>query len=84
MVRGIDYIAKIDKGVSSMSSFEAEYHTKGDFSLTVFSEQSGEIGLAASSGRIGKVTAFLKLKELADLRKMLIEAKNVIDSARGR
>jgi hypothetical protein len=87
LVKGIDYISKIDKSVSAMKDFEAEYRTKGDFSITIFSNSvflnnEGGLGLAISSGRIGKATAFLKPSDLLVLRKLLVDAKEIIETAK--
>ena len=83
LIRGIDYIAEIDKSVTSMDNFEAHYKTKGDFSIVTFSSQSGEIKVAVSSGRIGKTTAFLKLSDLSKLKDLVTQARSKIDSIRG-
>jgi len=84
LIKGIDYISKIDKSVSTLFNFEAQYSTKGDFSVTVFSEpgNSGSLSVAISAGRIGKTTAFIKLSEMEDIRSLLVEAKNVIVKAK--
>ena len=60
LIRGIDYIAKVDKSATKFSDFQADYKTKGDFEVSTFS--NGEkIMVAVSSGNIGKVTAFYNL-----------------------
>src|SRR5258705_9518272 len=41
LLQGIDYISKIDQNITPMKSFEAEYKTKGDFSITTFSSTRG-------------------------------------------
>lgn len=80
LIRGIDYISKIDKGATTMTEFEAQYRTKGDFSITTFSSRNGEIGVAVSSGRISKTTAYIKPHDLIQLKAFIAEAKNTIDS----
>jgi hypothetical protein len=82
LVRGLDYISKIDRSVTTFGNFEAQYRTKGDLSLVVFSGGGGEISLAVSSGRIGKTTAFLKLADVEQIRSLLGEAKKAIASAK--
>jgi hypothetical protein len=81
LLQGIEYISKIDRNITPMKSFEAEYKTKGDFSITTFSEHNGDIGVAVSSGRFGKVSAYLKLSDLAKLGTLIQAGKTVIDSA---
>ncbi len=84
LVRGLEYISKIDRSVTSLSGFEAQYRTKGDFSITTYSDKSGGIKLAVSSGRIGKTTAFLKLADAEVIKNYLIAAQTVIASAKQR
>jgi hypothetical protein len=82
LLHGIDYISKIERNVTSLKNFEAEYRTKGDFGITTFSEHNGSIGVAVSSGRFGKVSAFLKLSDLPQLRAYVLNAKTIIDSTK--
>lgn len=82
LIRGIDYIAKTSKVITTMADFEAEYRTKGSFAVTVFSDQSGNLSLAASTGRIGKTTAFLQTADLEKLKSLLGEAKTTIERAK--
>ncbi len=82
LLRGIDYISKIERNVTSLKNFEAEYRTKGDFGITTFNERGGSIGVAVSSGRFGKVSAYLKLSDLPQLRTYIVNAKALIDSAK--
>lgn len=82
LIRGLDYISKIDRSVTTFGNFEAHYRTKGDLSLVVFSGRGGEISLAVSSGRIGRTQAFLKLADIEQIRSLLGEAKKSIASAK--
>jgi hypothetical protein len=82
LVSGINYISKISKSVTIMKDFEAQYRTKGDFSITVFSDSSGGLSVAVASGRIGKTSAFLKLGDLDQLKALILEAKKAIEEAK--
>ncbi len=82
LLRGIDYISKIERNVTSLKNFEAEYRTKGDFAITTLNERNGSIGVAVSSGRFSKVSAYLKLSDLPQLRTYIVNAKAIIDSAK--
>lgn len=82
LIRGLDYISKIKANVTTFRDFEAQYTTKGDLSITVFSGRGGEINLAVSSGRIVKTTAYLKLADAEQIRSLLSEAKKVIAAAK--
>lgn len=82
LIGGLEYISKIDRNVTSLGNFEAQYRTKGDFAMTVFSGKGGEISLAVSSGRIGRASAFLKLSDADQIRSILLEAKKQIAAAK--
>lgn len=82
LIRGINYIAKIDKRVTSLNEFEAKFKTKDDFSITTFSSRDGEVGVAVSSGRPAKAAAFFKLSDLEQIKALLSEAKAKIDAAK--
>ncbi len=84
LIRGLEYISKIDRSVTGLSNFEAVYATRGDLSLTVFNSSRGEINFAVSSGRVGRTTAFLKLTDADQLRNSLGEAKKVIAAAKAK
>jgi len=82
LLRGIDYISKIDRSVTSLKEFEAEYRTRGDFRITTFSSQGGSIRVAISSGRIGPASAYFKLSDLTLLRTFIVNAKAMIDATK--
>lgn len=82
LIKGLDYISKIDRSVTTFGNFEAHYRTKGDLSLVVFSSRGGDVSLAVSSGRIGRTQAFLKLADVEQIRSLLGEAKKTIASAK--
>ncbi len=82
LLQGIDYISKIDPTITKLKNFEAQYKTVGDFSITTFNDSSGEISVAISSGRIGKVSVYLKLTRLAEFRKLIADAKAALDAVK--
>lgn len=79
LIKGINYISKTTSNVTKLGSFEAIYKTKGDFSAIVFSS-SGKIEGAVKSGNIRPATAYLSLEELDNLRDLVIQAKQKLDS----
>ena len=83
LLKGIDYIAKVDKSATPLTSFEAIYKTKGDLRVTTFSSDRGEkVQAAVQSGHIGSATAFLSLEQLAKVRTLIESAKTKLDSVR--
>lgn len=79
LIKGIEYIAKVDKSVTTLSNFEAEYRTKGDFALTVFNGSDGKLMVSASVGTIGSKSVFLTLDQLSDVIARLKESKAILD-----
>lgn len=79
LVNGIDYISKATSDVTKLGQFEATYRTKGNFSATIFSS-SGKIDAAVKSGYIRPATAFLSLQQLGELRAIIVQAKQKLDS----
>lgn len=82
LLKGIDYITKVDKSATALSGFEAIYKTRGDFRVTTFSKKGGEIGVAVQSGSIRTVTAYLKLSHLSKVRELIENAKAKLDEAK--
>jgi hypothetical protein len=84
LIQGIDYISGITKSITPLSNFEAEYRTKGDFSIVVFSQSNGELGVAVASGRAVKTNAYLKISDLARLKELIRDAKKLIDKLKSK
>jgi hypothetical protein len=80
LIKGVLYISKIDKSVTTLQSFEAQYTTKDDFEVTVFNRSSGEIGVAVSVGRFGSKSLFLSAEQLASFVTQLQQAKTMLDA----
>lgn len=81
LIKGIDYIAKVDKSVTKLDSFEAQYSTKGDLSITIFNDKEG-LQIAITTGRIGGTTAYFESPYLPNFRKLITEAKSRLDVIR--
>lgn len=79
LLTGIDYISKIQPSVTSLKNFEATYSTKGDFAITVFNNQFGNLSAAISSGRFRSARAHIAIEKLAELRALIAAAKDKLD-----
>jgi len=79
LLKGIDYISKIDKSVTPLPSFEAVYTTKGELRVITYSTK-GKVQAAVQSGRIGAASAFISLDQLAKFRGLIADAKAKLDS----
>ena len=80
LVKGIDYISKVTSKATNLQDFEAIYKTKGDLTVVLFSSSSGKTEAAVKSGYIGAVTAFISVDKLAELRALIMQAKQKLDS----
>jgi hypothetical protein len=81
LLKGIDYILKVTKDVTRLEDFEATYATRGHFSATTFSS-SNKIKADVTSGYIRPTSVFLSLEQLAELRGIIEQAKQKLDSSK--
>jgi hypothetical protein len=79
LLKGIDYIAKVKADATRLGNFEAIYKTKGNFTATTFSS-SGKVEAAVASGHFRQATAYLSLQQLAELRGLIAQTKQKLDS----
>lgn len=82
LLKGIDYISKVEPTVTKLPSYEASYRTRGDFSVTTFNSSDGSINIAVSSGRVASENVYLKLSDLPNFRKLIVDAKEKLDMAK--
>lgn len=79
LLKGIDCISKVQRSITKLDDFQADYHTKGDFKISTFSAR-GQSMVAVSSGDIGEVNVFLPISKLEDLRALIASAKAKLDA----
>lgn len=79
LVKGIDYIEKIDKSATKLAAFQADYKTKGDLIVSTFSNSQGGVEAAVQSGRFGGTSAYLTLPDLEQFKKLIVKAKMMLD-----
>lgn len=82
LLKGIDYIGKVEKSVTKLENFQADYRTKGDFRVSTFNMPSGDVMVAVSAGRIGSTSVHLKFADLAAFRNYISSAKERLDASR--
>jgi hypothetical protein len=81
LLKGIDYVSKVDSSVTKLENYQADYRTKGDFKISIFN--SGKETMASiSSGSIGQTSMFLKIGDVTRFRDFVASAKNTLDSLR--
>lgn len=82
LLRGIEFISKIDNSVTSLSNFEASYQTKGDFGVTVFNSSGNILSVAVSVGSTGKETVFGDMTLLSKISELIQKAKDTLDNVK--
>ena len=81
LLHGIDYVLKVDASTTKLSDFQADYHTKGDLTITTFSSAS-DVKAAITSGRIGGADVIITVDDLQKFRKLVATAKARLDDLR--
>ena len=81
LLQSIDYLSKLSQDATAMQSSEAEYRTKGDFSVVAFSTHRGALRIAVSAGRFPVITAYVNPSDLAQLKALVQSAKSTLDAA---
>lgn len=80
LLKGIDYILTVNRNATKLDNFEAVYKTKDDLRVITFSSSSGKIEAAVSSGYISPATAYFSTEKLVQLRGLIAQAKQKLDS----
>lgn len=78
LILGIDYLVKIKNDITKLESFQADYKTKDDLEISVFS-YNNKISVAVKSGSIRRVTAYFKIDSLPKIKELIVKAKEKID-----
>jgi hypothetical protein len=82
LIRGLDYVAGVDKTATKLTNIQADYTTRGAFRISSFSEAEGKMSLAVHSGVVGGTTAYLSLAQAAELKGLIEKAKATVEAAR--
>ncbi|HKR02396.1 MAG TPA: hypothetical protein VJT09_17095, partial [Pyrinomonadaceae bacterium] len=80
LLKGLEYVGKIDSSVTQLTRFEVDYITRGDLLISAFSARGGVITLAISGGAFRRTTALFRLEDLKVIKGLIIEAKNQLDA----
>src|SRR5262249_7879465 len=80
LLKGIDYIGRVDKSVTKLGRFEATYRTKGDFAVATFGGQRTETMLALGSASFGTAKAYFDVAELPKLRQLVQKAQATLEA----
>lgn len=78
LLKGIDYISKLDTSATQMKTFQADYRTKDGLAVSTFSKTNGSVGTAVTAGETA--TVFLSREDLIEFRSFIAQAKSQIDA----
>jgi hypothetical protein len=79
LLKGLDYINTIDKSITKLKNFQADYRTTGDLRVSSFSGTS-DAEYSVAVGRVGRVSVFYKADAFAAFRKLIVDAKAALDA----
>jgi hypothetical protein len=80
LLKGIDYIMRLDDKATKLARFEAQYQTRGGFMIVTFNTPSGYSAAITTGG--GRRPRFvLRPTGLAEFRTLLESAKAALDAA---
>jgi hypothetical protein len=82
LLKGLEYLGKVDNSVTQLKRFEADYRTRGDLVISAFSGRGNNITIAVSSGTFRPVTSFFKLEDIKVISGLIVEAKTQLDAIR--
>ena len=83
LIRGIDYIMKLDDKATRLARYEAQYQTRGGLVLVSFNTPNGYT-TAISTGGGRRPRFILRPTGLAEFRTLLESAKDALDAARAQ
>lgn len=81
LLKGIDYIMRLDDKATKLSRYEAQYQTRGGLVLVTFNTPNGYLSAISTWG--GRRPRFvLRQPGLAEFKNLLESAKDVLDAPR--
>jgi hypothetical protein len=81
LLKGIDFIMKLDDKATKLSRYEAQYQTRGGLVLVTFNTPNGYTAAISTGG--GRRPRFvLRPTGLAEFKNLLESAKEVLDAPR--
>lgn len=80
LLKGLEYLSKIDDSVTQLNRFEADYRTRGEAIFSASSTRGGNVTITVSAGVLRGATSVFRLEDLKAIRGLFIEAKNQLDT----
>ena len=79
LLKGIEYISKIDSKITKLTQFQADYKTKGELEVSTYSND-GKVSAAVGSGTIYPARAYFDFEDIQKIKSALDNAKKTLDS----
>jgi hypothetical protein len=88
LTAGCDYLQKVDKNVTALANFEAQYRTRGDLWLNNYNDNSARMVAIRTTqiepaGQITAAVAYFRPASLGDIRQQIVNAKQMLDKLHG-
>ena len=83
LLKGIDYMMKLDDKVTKLARYEAQYQTRGGLVLVSFNTPSGYTTAISTGGARGS-RFVLRPTGLAEFRNLLESARDALDAPRAK
>jgi hypothetical protein len=80
LLKGLEYLGKIDYSVTQLRAFEADYRTRDDLVFSALSGRNNTVRVAVSSGVVRPVTVQFRLEDLRSITGLIVEAKKQLDA----
>jgi hypothetical protein len=82
LIKGLDYIGRIDQSATRLGKFQADYRTRGDLTISTFNAADNSLSVAVQAGRVVQATAYFPIAELERIKELVVQAKATLDSIR--
>ena len=82
LLKGLEYLSKVDNSITQLKRFEAVYRTRGDLIVSAFSGRGNAVTITVSSGIFRPVTSIFKLEDIKVISGLVVEAKTQLDAIR--
>jgi len=79
LLKGIEYISKVDGKQTKLTNFEAAYESRGGLKVTAFNAEGGEIDIGVTAGTDN---VYFKLADFAPMRALIEQSKVQIAALR--
>jgi aspartate/methionine/tyrosine aminotransferase len=84
LLKALDYLTKVDRTVTQLDGFRADYRTRGDFVVSVFSSPGGRSASISGGFAVSISTMYIRETELPNFREIVANAKAQLDSLGAR